>query len=208
MPITSLPSRAAALGSAAQPVAHDSALSALHHTAATAGFLAYGLMVGTVCWGILTTTHLARRGIRRQTLYGGHMTMAIMTISFIVVHIAGNIFSPAVALGPLNAIIPFFPGNSLGVTMGVVGTELAIAIAASVWFQRRLGYRTWHVIHWLAYPAYVLSIAHTWVTGSDVHAPLVATALSASLLSVVALFVLRALPATSLVRTRFAPSEY
>jgi DMSO/TMAO reductase YedYZ heme-binding membrane subunit len=208
MPFIPLSSRAAGVVFAVDSPVHDSALSALHHTAATAGFLAYGLMVGTVCWGILTTTHLARRGIRRQTLYGGHMTMAIMTISFIVIHIAGNIFSPAVALGPLNAIIPFFPGSSTGVTMGVVGTELAIAIAVSVWFQRRLGYRTWHLIHWLAYPSYVLSIAHTVVTGSDVRAGLVATALAASFLSVVALFVLRALPSTSLVRNRFAPAEY
>ena len=208
MPFTPHVLHAAGITSASPSATHDSALSALHHTAATAGFLAYALMVGTVCWGILTTTHLARRGIRRQTLYGGHMTMAIMTISFIVIHIAANVFSPAVALGPLNAIIPFFPGSSFGVTMGVVGTELAIAIAVSVWFQRRLGYRTWHVIHWLAYPAYVLSIAHTVVTGSDVHAALVATALAASALSVAALFILRALPSTSLVRNRLAPAEY
>lgn len=55
-------------------------------------------MVATVAWGMLTTTHLARRGIRRETLYGGHMTMSIMTLSFITIHIAANVFSPKTGL--------------------------------------------------------------------------------------------------------------
>lgn len=186
----------------------DPGLVALHRTAATAGFLAYALMVGTVCWGILTTTHIARRGIRRQTLYGGHMTMAIMTMSFLVVHIAGNVFNPTNTLSALNALIPFFPGNSLGVTFGVVGGELSLAIIISVWLQQRLGYRTWHVIHRLAYPAYALALLHTVISGSDVRNQLIVVGLGTSLLSVVVLFVLRALPSTSLVRRRLAPAEY
>jgi methionine sulfoxide reductase heme-binding subunit len=187
--------------------ASDTGVAALHHTAATAGFLAYGLMVGAVCWGILTTTHIARRSVRRQTLYGGHMTMAIMTLSFVVIHIAGNLFSPVAHLSVPNAVVPFFPGNTWGLAMGVVSVELAFAVAVSVWFQRRMGYRAWHVFHWLAYPAYLLALAHTIISGSDVHIQLIAVGLAASLLSVVALFVLRALPATSLVRNRLAPTE-
>ncbi len=185
----------------------DPALVALHRTAALAGFLAYALMVATVAWGMLTTTHLARRGIRRQTLYGGHMTMSIMTLSFITIHIAANLFSPKNGLNIVHALIPFTPGGSAGVSLGVISTELAIAIAISVWFQQRLGYRTWHLIHWLAYPTYVLAIAHTIISGSDVRMLLSEVALVASILALVALFVLRAMPATSLIRTRVAPSE-
>ena len=195
----------AASDSVARPV--DPGYVALHRTAATAGFLAYGLMVGTVCWGMLTTTHLARRGIRRQTLYGGHMTMAVMTLSFMFVHIAANVFSPRTGLSVLNALFPFFPGSTLGISMGVIGGELSLAIAVSVWFQRRLGYRVWHRLHWFAYPAYGLALGHTVVSGSDVRPQLIATALTASFLAVVALFVLRALPTTSLVRNRLAPLE-
>jgi hypothetical protein len=182
----------ASAATAGQPV--DQGLVALHRTAATAGFVAYGLMVGTVCWGMLTTTQLARRSIRRQTLYGGHMTMAVMTLSFMFIHIAANVFSPHTRLSVLNAILPFFPGSSLGVSMGVVGAELTLAIAVSVWFQRRLGYRTWHVLHWFAYPAYALALAHTVVSGSDVRIQLVGTALAAP----VAVYF-------QAVRTSFAP---
>jgi DMSO/TMAO reductase YedYZ heme-binding membrane subunit len=201
-------SGATASATGATGAATDAGIVALHRTAALAGFLAYGLMVATVCWGILTTTHIARRGVRRQTLYGGHMTMAIMTISFLVIHIAANVFSPKAGLSVLNAVIPFVPGSSLAVSLGVVATELIIAIAASVWFQRRLGYRRWHALHWFAYPAYGLALTHTVMAGSDVHLELISTALVASLLCVVALFVLRALPATSLVRARVAPAEH
>jgi methionine sulfoxide reductase heme-binding subunit len=188
-------------------VSNDPGFVALHRTAAMAGFLAYALMVGTVSWGILTTTHLARRSVRRQTLYGGHMTMAIMTLSFTIIHIAGNIFNPHSSLGVLNAFIPFFPGSSTGISLGVIAIELSMAIAISVWFQQRLGYRNWHLLHWLAYPAYGLMIAHTIISGSDVRGLLVEVALTVSLLAIVALFIFRAVPATSLVRTRMAPPE-
>lgn len=53
----------------------------------------------------------------------------------------------------------------------------------------------------------MLAIAHTIVSGSDVRMLLTEVALVASMLAVVALFVLRAMPATSLIRNRVAPSE-
>lgn len=189
------------------PSVDDRGVAALHKTAATAGFLAYGLMVGTLAWGMLTTTGLARRSIRRQTLYGGHMTMSIMTLSFMLVHILANVFNPRGTLSASSALIPLAGAQPLGVCLGVVSAELLVAVAVSIWFQRMVSYRRWHSFHRLAYPAFALALLHTFISGSDVRNGLIATGLVASLLALVALFVFRTVPSTSLVRTRLAPVE-
>jgi sulfoxide reductase heme-binding subunit YedZ len=185
----------------------DPGATALHKTAATAGFLAYGLMVGTLAWGMLTTTGLARRSIRRQTLYGGHMTMSIMTLSFMLVHVLANVFNPRGALSASSALVPLAGAQPFGVSLGVISAELLVAVAVSIGFQRIVSYRRWHSFHRLAYPAFALALLHTFISGSDVRNGLIATGLIASLLALVALFVFRAVPSTSLVRARFAPVE-
>src|SRR5438128_1367878 len=152
------------LSFAAATSAVDPADHALHNTAAFAGFAAYALMVGTVVWGVFTATGVVRRTIRRETLYGGHMTMAVAALAFIVVHIAGNVFRPAAHLSLWNASIPFLH-TSTAIALGVVGAELAFVTSISVWFQRRLGYRTWHRLHWLGSPTYGLAIATQIMAG-------------------------------------------
>jgi DMSO/TMAO reductase YedYZ heme-binding membrane subunit len=164
-------------------------------------------MVGTLAWGMLTTTGIARRSVRRQTLYGGHMTMSIMSLSFILIHIIANVLNPRGTVSTYAAVIPLVGAQPLGVCLGVVSTELLIAVAISVWFQRLVSYRRWHAFHRLAYPAYGLALLHTFISGSDVRNALIATGLVASLLALLALFVFRAVPSTSLVRTRIVPVE-
>jgi DMSO/TMAO reductase YedYZ heme-binding membrane subunit len=187
-------------------VAGDPADHALHNTAAFAGFAAYALMVGTVVWGVLTATGMVRRNIRRETLYGGHMLMGVASLAFIVVHAAGNVFRPAAHLSVWHATIPFLH-TSTAITLGVLSAEMAIVTSVSVWFQRRMGYRTWHRVHWLGYPTYGLAIIHTVWAGSDVRRPLIAIFLVVTVVLVSALVALRALPATSNARIRLAPSE-
>ncbi len=51
--------------------------------------------------------------------------------------------------------------------MGIVGFELMAAITIAIVFQRKLTYRRWHFIHWLAYPAFILSLAHTVATAAE-----------------------------------------
>lgn len=184
----------------------DPADHALHQTAAFAGFAAYALMVGTVVLGVCTATGVVRRTVRRETLYGAHMTLAVGALAFIVVHAAGNVFRPAAHLSVWSATIPFLHSTAM-VATGVIAGELAVVTSVSVWFQRRLGYRRWQRVHTLGYPTYGLAILHTVIAGSDVRKPLIVTFLVVTTVLVAGFAVLRALPAGSSVRLRLAPLE-
>jgi DMSO/TMAO reductase YedYZ heme-binding membrane subunit/ferredoxin len=182
-------------------VTSDSADHALHNTAAFAGFAAYALMVGTIVWGVFTATGVVRRSIRRETLHGGHMTMAVAALAFIVVHVVANVLRPAAHLTIWHASVPFLH-PSKAIAVGVVSAELAFVTSVTVLFRRRLGYRTWHRLHWLGYPTYGLAIAHTIMAGSDVRRPLVAIFLGVTMAIVFVLTGLRLLPSTATLRNR------
>jgi len=173
--------------------------------AALAGYLAYGLMWSTLVWGLALTTGIVQRFVRRQTIYGGHMMLAVTTLAFTLFHAATYIFQTNESFSPLAVINPFM--GEPEVAIGVVGFELMAAITFSLWLQRRLGYRRWHIVHWLAYPAFVLSIVHMFATSTEARSGgLITIALGASSAVLVVFTVLRTLPATRAQRPARIPA--
>ncbi len=182
--------------------------SGVRHVATLAGYLSYGLMALAVCFGILTTTGWARRSVKRATLSSGHMVLAVMALCFGFLHAIAYAFQTGEQFTYLMVVVPFVQGGEVAVALGIVGLELGLAAAISIWVQRRLGYRRWHLIHYSTYAAFALALAHTIATSPEVRSlggvgMIVAAAAGASGL----MFVLRLLPATTAVATRIAPQE-
>lgn len=180
----------------------------VRHIATLAGYLSYGLMVLTVCFGVLTTTGWARRLITRTALSGGHMLLAVVALTFGCLHAVSYVFQTGEHFGWLQVVVPLAGGGEPEVAYGIVGLELALAVAASIWFQRRLGYRRWHLIHYGAYAAFALSLLHTVTTSAEVQTlGLIGLTVAAGAGACLLLAVLRMLPATTLVGARIAPQE-
>ena len=176
----------------------------LRKMAALAGYISYALMGASIVWGVLTTTGWARRWVRRQTLYGGHMTLAITTLVFTLLHAVSYVFQTGDNFSWIKVVLPI---GEPEVGIGVISFELMLAVSMSIWIQRRLSYRRWHIIHWLVYPAYGLGLAHVFATSTEATQGLLFIALLVTALCVVALLILRSLPATALVKARIAPLE-
>ena len=179
--------------------------ASVRKVAALAGYLAYGLMWSTLVWGLALTTGIVQRFVRRQTVYGGHMVLAVTTLAFTLFHAATYIFQTAESFSPLAVFNPLMGEPEVGI--GVVGFELMAAITFSLWLQRRLGYRRWHIVHWLAYPAFIASIAHMFATSTEARSGgLITIALLASSAVLVVFTALRALPATRAQRPARIPA--
>jgi sulfoxide reductase heme-binding subunit YedZ len=180
----------------------------VRHVATLAGYLSYGLMALAVCFGILTTTGWARRSVKRETLYGGHMLLAVTCLAFGCIHGIAYAFQTGEHFSYVNVVIPFANGGEPEVAFGIIGLELGLAVAVSIWVQRKLGYRRWHLVHYLAYPAFGLSLLHTVTASAEVQAlGLLGIFVLGIATAPVLLFALRLLPATTAVATRIAPQE-
>ena len=178
----------------------------LRKFAALAGYLSYGLMGASMVWGLTLTTGFAQRYIKRATVYGGHMTPTISTIVFTLLHAMSYIFQVNEHFSILDAFLPF--AGEAEVAVGIIGFELMLAISMSLWIQKRMGYRRWHWLHLLAYPAFGLSLGHVFATSTEARSGgLITIGLVATAAVLVVLTVLRFLPLTSLAKSRLAPSQ-
>ncbi len=178
----------------------------LRKFAALAGYLSYGLMGASMVWGLTLTTGFAQRFIKRATVYGGHMTLTISTLVFTLLHAVSYIFQVNEHFSVLQAFVPF--AGEAEVAVGIIGFELMTAISMSLWIQKRLGYRRWHWLHLLAYPAFGLSLGHVFATSTEARSGgLITIGLVATAAVLVVLTVLRFLPRTSLATNRLAPAQ-
>ena len=68
----------------------------------------------------------------------------------------------------LDAVIPFVsPYRPLWLGLGTLSFDLLVALVITSLLRRRLGYRAWRAIHWLAYASWPVAVLHGLGTGSD-----------------------------------------
>jgi DMSO/TMAO reductase YedYZ heme-binding membrane subunit len=163
----------------------------LRHMAGILGYTAFFLMSATLCWGMLLGSRIGAHQIRRATLYGGHMTLAILALTTSILHAMVHLFRADQHYDWEKISVPILGGAMPLVTYGIIGLEIVILVAISIWFQRRMSYRRWHRTHWLAYPGFALIALHTIVASKEKTFSLLVALLAGALFAVGVLFLLR-----------------
>ncbi|PRX51293.1 sulfoxide reductase heme-binding subunit YedZ [Prauserella shujinwangii] len=133
----------------------------LRYVAAFSARLSYALMCLTLCWGVLTATGWVQHLCGRKAMRTGHTALATLAIAFGVVHAAGFLFVTAGTFSIARLAIPLLPGTLARHSMGIIGLELAIAVAVTASLLRWTTYRRWLWLHRLAYPAFALLVLHS-----------------------------------------------
>jgi methionine sulfoxide reductase heme-binding subunit len=126
-----------------------------------------------------------------------HRTLALFSVAFLVLHVVTAILDPFVTIGWAATLIPFVsPYRTLAIALGTLAVDLGGAVVLTSLARRRLGYRAWRAVHWLAYLAWPVAFVHSLTAGSDLgiwwvallewgSAAAVATAIVARLLQTV-----------------------
>ena len=165
----------------------------LAHMAGILGYAAFFFMAATVMWGVLLATRMVERHVRRETLYGGHMVLAILALTTSVLHACVHLFRHDAYFNLEKIAVPWFGGADTIVSLGILGLEVVIAVGISIWFQHRISYRRWHRFHWWAYGGFALITAHTMLASREKHFSVIWAALGAATFVVVVLGAMRAL---------------
>jgi predicted ferric reductase len=133
-----------------------------------AGFLAYFALAGSVVYGLLLSTKILDVIAHRPITFNLHQDLASVGLGLAGVH--------GVLLG-LDKTIPFsltqiaVPGLApyapLGVAAGQIAFYLTAMVIASFYVRRTIGQRTWRVLHYLTFFAFIGATAHGLAVGSD-----------------------------------------
>ncbi len=135
------------------------------------GYTALVLLSATVVLGLLTSSRQSTRDWPRFVVQSLHRNLSLMVVVFLLIHIATSIIDPFAKLSVLDAVIPFVASyRPLWLGLGVVSLELLIAITATSLLRHRLGWRTWQVVHLLAYVSWPVAVVHGVGTGTDTKA--------------------------------------
>jgi sulfoxide reductase heme-binding subunit YedZ len=97
-----------------------------------------------------------------------HKNVSLLSVAFVAVHIATTVVDGFAPIGWLDAVVPLHsPYRPMWLGLGAVATDLLIAVTLTSLLRRRIGYRTWRIVHWSAYAAWPVAVVHGLGTGSD-----------------------------------------
>jgi sulfoxide reductase heme-binding subunit YedZ len=139
------------------------------------GLVLLVLFSGVVMLGIAQRLGSAPRRLPRFVVAELHRTLALFAVALLALHVVTAILDPYVSIGWLATLIPFVsPYRTLWIGLGTLAVDLGGAVLITSLIRRRLGFRAWRAVHWLAYLAWPVAFVHSLTAGNDLGMPWVA----------------------------------
>lgn len=143
--------------------------SAYWYLARGTGAVALVLLTASVVLGVLGSLRFtAAPRWPRFTIDALHRDVSLLVIAVLVVHIITSVLDSFAPIKLTDAIIPLASAyRPLWMGLGALAFDLLLALVITSLVRRRLGYRTWRAVHWLAYASWPVAVLHGLGTGSD-----------------------------------------
>jgi methionine sulfoxide reductase heme-binding subunit len=133
------------------------------------GAVALVLLTVSVVVGILGTIRFAAPRWPRFAIDSLHRDVSLLALALLVLHIVMSVLDTFAPISAVDSVIPFMSKyRPLWMGLGTLSFDLFLALVVTSLVRRRLGYRAWRAIHWLAYASWPVAVLHGLGTGSDV----------------------------------------
>lgn len=132
------------------------------------GLSAFGLLSGSVIFGLLISSKAADGSMSRLTVFTMHQFLSVLSLAFLAVHGGALLFDGFFHFNVFDLVVPFVaPYEPMMVGLGVVSAWLAAAITGSFWARKWIGPKAWRKLHFASFAAFVLSFFHGVTAGTD-----------------------------------------
>jgi predicted ferric reductase len=136
------------------------------------GVVALALLTVTVVLGLVNRTRVSNDTWPRFVIDQLHRNASLLSIVFLGLHIVTAVTDGWVSVNLLDAFIPFHGAyRQLWVGLGAVAVDLLVAVVVTSLVRVRLGIKAWRSVHWLAYLAWPIALAHGLGIGTDSGQP-------------------------------------
>jgi sulfoxide reductase heme-binding subunit YedZ len=146
--------------------------SAYWYLARATGIVSLVLLTASVVLGILGPLRFSVPGRwPRFAIDTVHRDVSLLVMVVLVVHIVTSVLDAFAPISIAAAVIPFTSAyRPLWLGLGALAFDFMIALVITSLLRRRLGYRRWRAVHWLAYASWPVAVLHGLGTGSDTKA--------------------------------------
>jgi sulfoxide reductase heme-binding subunit YedZ len=132
------------------------------------GVVSLMLLTVVVALGVAGSLRLRSDRWPRFLVTGLHRNLTLLTLVFLATHIVTTLLDSFTPIGLRDAFVPFLASyRPIWLGLGAVAFDLLLALTLTSLLRARVGYRTWRSLHWLAYAAWPVALAHGVGTGSD-----------------------------------------
>lgn len=143
--------------------------SAYWYLARATGIVSLVLLTASVVLGVLGPLRFTVPGRwPRFAIDTLHRDVSLLVMAVLVIHIVTSVLDGFAPINLLDAVVPFrTPYRPLWMGLGAFSFDFLVALVITSLVRRRLGYRAWRAIHWLAYASWPVAVLHGLGTGSD-----------------------------------------
>jgi methionine sulfoxide reductase heme-binding subunit len=151
-------------------------MSAITHTTAlwyasrATGVVSLLLLSVVVILGILVNRQGRLPGLPSFAVTGLHRSVSLLAVLFVAVHVVTAVIDPFVSIGVAAVVIPFVSAyKPLWLGLGAVSLDLVAALIVTSLVRAHISRRVWRGIHWLAYAALPVALAHSFGSSPDLR---------------------------------------
>jgi methionine sulfoxide reductase heme-binding subunit len=142
------------------------------YAARAGGIVAYVLLTAVVVLGLSLSIKRSLKRWPRFAVEDVHRFGGLLTGTFIAVHVAAIAIDAYLPFSLLSLAVPFVSTyRPLWVGLGIVTTELLIAIAVTNRIRGRIPHRTWRRVHYLTFAVWAGATVHAVGAGTDRRTP-------------------------------------
>jgi sulfoxide reductase heme-binding subunit YedZ len=136
--------------------------TALWYASRATGVVTMLLLTVVILLGILVNRKGRLPGLPRFAVTGLHRNISLLAVAFLVIHVVTAIADPYVTIGLAAAVLPFASAyRPFWLGLGAISLDLIAALVLTSLARARMSRRVWRGVHWLAYAAWPLAVAHS-----------------------------------------------
>jgi DMSO/TMAO reductase YedYZ heme-binding membrane subunit len=142
--------------------------SAYWYLARGTGAVSLVLLTVSVVIGVLGSLRYSGQRWPRFAVDTVHRDVSLLVVVLLAIHIVTSVLDSFAPVALTDAVIPFASSyRPLWMGLGALSFDILLALVITSLVRRRLGYRRWQAIHWLAYACWPIAVLHGLGTGSD-----------------------------------------
>ena len=132
------------------------------------GFLAYLVLAASILYGLLLSTKILDAIAHRPVSFALHKDLSIVGLVLAALHGVILIADQSFDFTPRAILIPFAsPYSPATVGIGQLAFYASAVILVSFYVRRRIGQRTWRLLHYVTFLAFAGASYHGIASGSD-----------------------------------------
>jgi predicted ferric reductase len=136
------------------------------------GIVAYLLLWFSMVLGLAVTSKYLDRMLDRMFTYDFHQFISLLSIAFVVLHVAVLMLDRYLPYSIWQVLVPFIsPYRPFWVGVGVIGFYLTLLVTGTFYLRKKIGMRLFRIIHVLSLVGYLGATLHGVYAGTDSPLP-------------------------------------